>query len=208
MVMQTRILKQLTKYNILSIEQYGFRIGLKIGNAIYKLPTEILNAVNKKLLVGGIFCNMEEVFDCVDHGILLSKLNFYGISVKDHTLYQSYLDNRYCRTAICNDSDNRYKVSCWAKVRHGVPQCSVLGLLLFLLHINELPKEINKISAPTIFVDDTSILLAHSNLIYLYSNIHIVFETFNEWFKVNQLSLNFNKTNYIHFASKRNMSIN
>jgi len=62
LVMQARILKQLTKYNILSIEQYGFRIGLKIGNAVYKLITEILNIVNKKLLVGGIFCNMEEVF--------------------------------------------------------------------------------------------------------------------------------------------------
>jgi len=83
-----------------------------------------------------------------------------------------------------------------------------LGPLLFLLHIYELPKEINKTSAPTIFVDDTSILLAHSNLIYFYSNIHIVFKTFNEWFQVNQLSLNFNKTNYIHFASKRNMLIN
>jgi hypothetical protein len=132
MVMQKSILKQLTKYNILSIEQYGFRIGLKIGNAIYKL-TEILNAVNKKLLVGGIFCNMEEVFDCIGHGILLSKLNFYGFSVKDHALYQSYLDNRYWRTAICNDSDNGNKVSSWAKVRHGVSQGSVLGHILYSL---------------------------------------------------------------------------
>jgi len=60
---------------------------MKICNAIYKLTTEILNTVNKKLLVGGIFCSLEEVFDCVDHGILLSKLNFYGIGGKDHALY-------------------------------------------------------------------------------------------------------------------------
>jgi len=83
-----------------------------------------------------------------------------------------------------------------------------LGPLLSLLHKNELPKEINKTSATIIFVDDTSILFAQSNLIYFYSNIHIVFETLNEWFIVNQLSLNFNNTNCIHFASKRNMSIN
>jgi hypothetical protein len=108
---------------------------LKIGNAVYKLITEILNAVNKKLLVGGIFCNMEEVFDCVDHGILLSKLNFYGISGKDRALYQTYLDNRYCRTAVCNDSDNSNKVSRWAKVRHGAPQGPFLGPLRFLLYI-------------------------------------------------------------------------
>jgi hypothetical protein len=181
---------------------------LKIGNAIYKLTTKILNAANNKLIVGGIFYDLEKVFDCVDHGILLSKLNFYGINGKVQALYQSYLENRYFRTAIYNNINNSNKVSSCAKVRHGVPQGSVLGLLLFFLHIYELPKETDKTSAPTIFVDDTSILLAHSNLIYFYSNIHIAFKTFNEWFQVNQLSLHFNKTNYIHFVSKRNMSVN
>jgi hypothetical protein len=69
----------------------------------------------------------------------------------------------YCRTAICNDSENGNKVSNWAKVRHGVPQGSVLGPLLFLLYINDIPKIMNKTSAPIIFADDTSILFAHSN---------------------------------------------
>jgi hypothetical protein len=54
MVMQNRILKHLTKYNILSTEQYGFRIGLKTDNAIYQLKTEILNVMNNELLVEGI----------------------------------------------------------------------------------------------------------------------------------------------------------
>jgi len=54
-VMQRRILKHFTNYNILSTEQYGFRLGLRTNNANYKLTTEILNAMNNKLLVGGIF---------------------------------------------------------------------------------------------------------------------------------------------------------
>ena len=80
-----------------------------------------------------------------------------------------------------------------------------MGPLLFLLQINDLPKEVNKTSAPIIFVD---VLYIHSNLIDFNNNIPIVFETLNEWFKANQLSLNFNKTNYRHSATKRNMSIN
>ena len=184
------------------------RLGLKTGSAAYKLTTEILNAMNNKLLVGRIFCDLEKAFDCVDHGILLCKLKFYVINGKDLALYQSYLDNRYFRRAIYNDSDNSNKVSGWAKVRHGVPQGSVLGLLLFLLCINDLPKIRNKNSAPIIFADDTSILFAHSDLIDFNKHIHRVFVTLNKWFKANQLLQNFNKTNYIHFTTKRNMSVN
>jgi hypothetical protein len=98
-VIQRMILKHLTNYNILSTEQYDFRLGLRTDNATYKITTEILNAMNIKLLVGGILCDLEKAFDCVNHDILLSKLKFYGISDKDLQLYQTYLGNRCCRTA-------------------------------------------------------------------------------------------------------------
>ena len=127
-----------------------------------------------KLLVGGIFCDLEKAFDCIDHGILLSELNFYGISGKDPALFQSYMDNGYFRTAIHNDRGNSNKVPGWANFRHAVPQGSVLEPLLFLLYINDLSKIINKTSATTIFAVDTCILFAHSNLTDFNNNFNLL----------------------------------
>ena len=187
----------------------NYRSGLRTDNATYKITTKILNAMNNiNYLQEGFFCDLEKAFDCVNHEILLSKLKFYGIDNKDFRLYQSYLNNRYCRTAISNDSENGNKVSHWAKVRHGVPQGSVLGPLLFLLYINDLPKIINKTSTPIIFADDTSILFAHPKLIDLSKIIQVIFTTLNKWLRANQLFLNFNKTNYVHFMTKRKMTTN
>ena len=132
-VMQRRALKHLANYNTLSTEQCGFSVEFRTDNATYKLTTEILNTMNNKLLVGGIFCYLEKTFDCVNHDILISKLKFYGISDKDFELYQSYLSNRYCRTAVYlyNDSENSNNISNWARVRHGVPQGSIWDLYFF-----------------------------------------------------------------------------
>jgi hypothetical protein len=53
-----------------------------------------------------------------------------------------------------------------------------------------------------------SVLFACSNLIHFNKKIHIVFATLNKWFRANQLSLDFNKTNYVHLTTKSNMSVN
>jgi hypothetical protein len=119
--MQTRLLKHLTENNILFKKQHGFRTNLKTDNAMYHLTNEILNALNNTLSIGGIFCDLEKAFDCVNHKMLLNKLEFYGITGNNNKLYKSYLAYRYQRTILYNE--NRHIItSTWSKVTQGVPQ--------------------------------------------------------------------------------------
>ena len=90
----------MNKHNILVQEQFGFRSGTAMDKTIYKLINEILNALNNKLMVSGIFFYLEKAFDCLNHDILISKLQFYGVRGTSNFWFTSYLKNRYTRVQI------------------------------------------------------------------------------------------------------------
>jgi len=102
-VVHIQLYEHSIKNNILADEQFGFRTKSANNNAIYKLINEILTALNNKLVVGGIFCDLEKAFDCVNHKILISKLEFYGVKGKAKLWFESYFSNRYPRVSIKNN---------------------------------------------------------------------------------------------------------
>jgi hypothetical protein len=183
------------------MEQYGFRTKLTTENATYNLTNEVVNAMNNRLIVGGMFCDLKKAFDCVNHDILLSKLQIYGRAGKDKEHYQSYHKGRHQRVSIYNKTHHYSTLSNWALIKHGVPQGSIIGPLLFLLYMNDLPKCINDICIPILFADDTSILFTHFNIAEFHVNNHAVLDIVNTWFKENFLSINFEKTHYIRFRT-------
>ena len=182
-----------------SSAQFGFRHKSSTDLASYTLTQEILTALNNKIKVGGIFCDLHKAFDCVNHDILLSKMEFYGIIGKANNLIKSYLQNRYQRVQIKKDSLNY--CSDWELITDGVPQGSILGPLFFLLYINDLPNTISDLATPILFADNTSLIISNPDSSQLEKDINTVIQTLSRWFHNNLLFLNFEKTHFLQFLT-------
>ena len=97
------------------------------------------------------------------------------------------------RVQISDEGSNQTSFSAWDKITDGVPQGSVLGPLLFLIHVNDLPKTTNDKTVPILFADDTSIIVKSSNSKDFQTNMVTAYNCVNKWFKVNLLSINVEK---------------
>jgi hypothetical protein len=189
----------------LADEQFGFRTNSSTDLASYTPINDILTSLNDKLLVGGIFCDLQKkALDCVDHDLLLSKMHWYGISGKGCNLVQSYLKNRYQRVIIGNKSRQYY--SEWEPIRYGVSQGSILGPLFFILYINDLPKTL------AISAKSSSLCGRHRYDYYkvrsmkFANSINRNIKKINNWFKSNSLSLNIDRTHFLQFLTKFNQN--
>jgi len=193
--------------NILVQEKFGFRTQHLTEQAAFSLINSILTAMNNNQIVGGIFCDLQKAFDCVNHKILLDKLQFYGMDWKFKTLIESYLTNRYQKVTL-NKIDYNNNSSEWVRINCGVPQGVILGPLFFLIYINDLPTLINKDNNIILYADDTSIVITDANRDDFILRANMLFNDINAWFKNNSLKLNFSKTHYLEFRSMTHYKIN
>jgi hypothetical protein len=175
---------------ILNEYQYGFCCEMSAENASHILLNEILTTMNGKQMVGGIFCDLHKGFDCINHAVLLEKMKYCGVSGKFYRLIKSYLDGRYHKGIL---SHHKGIESTWEKINQGVPQGSILGPILFLIYINDLPKLASIGTKILLYADDTSIIVTSPNLENFNKQIEKIFRDINNWFKINQLVLNYNK---------------
>jgi hypothetical protein len=133
-------------------------------------------------------------------------LRIHGTQIKylHLSLLKPYLQKRYQRVLISNSLFNSNTVSKWTKIKCGLPQGSIVGPLLLLLYINDLPKAVKHKALPILFANNTSILITSPNCNQLRSGLNIVFAQLNKWFKSNLLLLNVDKNHFIQFnnASK------
>jgi hypothetical protein len=131
--------------------------------------------------------------------ILLQKLKYYGIQDKILDWFTSCLASRKQRVELKPNSAQNY-LSKWEIVKHGVPQGSVLGPLLFNTYINDFPLGVNTTSNAIMFADDTSVLISNKNFNEFKNAFNTVLNHITKWFHANQPILNMDKMNIIKFT--------
>lgn len=205
-LIKIRLINHLNANNILDSRQFGYQANIGTSEAIDTLVQEVIQRLNGKMKVAGLFLDLSSAFDTVDHEILLNKLEFYGIKHKVLELLKSYLTNRYQYVELKCTENNFVKTSKskLTKIIRGVPQGSILGPLFFLLFTNDLiPFMYNVIPniGLVVFADDTNAVIGAKTIEELNKTVNRTLVAFSEWFNANNLKLNLQKTTAILFKT-------
>ena len=161
--------------------------------AVLDMVERVRRAWAEKKVSLGVFIDLKKAFDTVDHGILLGKLEHYGIRGNTLKILRSYLEGRSQYVSYGGFESERGKVEC------GVPQGSVLGPLFFILYLNDMIRAAEEL-ALVLFADDTSIFVKGRSREELFAKVNRGLAQLSVWFRCNKLTLNLKKTEYVYFG--------
>ena len=195
-VIYSRLYGFLASSGILHDSQFGFRKGHSTSHALNYTTHYINEALVRGNHVLGIFIDLSKAFDTIDHEILLSKLQNYGIRGEAHSLLKSYLLDRKQYVSVLGEKSENLPVL------YGVPQGSCLGPLLFLIYINDLTNAC-KDSHFVLFADDTNIFVISKDRPELYRKANAVLNRVHLYMLANKLHINTGKSCYIEFSKSQ-----
>lgn len=198
-----RLMSFCTKFSLIAPEQHGFQRGKSTSLACFRMVREISYFMNRRVPVSMILFDMSRAFDYVCHKTLLSKLESYGI--RGHALdwIRTYLGGRVQRVEINKInklSELTTYTSNYEEIGIGVPQGSILGPLLFILYINDIPSTTHY--PMTLFADDISIIINKTKNVDYENEINLTIKKIINWLTYNNLCANVTKTKYIQFYNK------
>ena len=195
-LLSKRIKEYFELNSLLFTGQHGFRANHSCETALHEVISNCLNNLDKKLINLLLFIDFKKAFDMVDPNLLIMKLLNYGFSNEAIELLKSYFNDRQQLIKLDNNYSNL------SKILLGVPQGSVLGPLLFIIFINDLPYYLSQIET-TLFADDTTLFFCEDNYEGVISQYKNGLKKLNEWCKHNRLYINWSKTYIMIITNKR-----
>ena len=155
--MYNRLITFIDQLNIINGNQFGFRKNYSTSLAINTFVNKLHEAIENDQVMISLFIDLSRAFDTISHRVLFNKLYQYGIRGLALDWIHNYLQNRK-QFVIYNNAQSSF-----GNISMGVPQGSILGPLLFIIYVNDLPNVSSKLSF-TQFADESSIFITGKNL--------------------------------------------
>ena len=198
-IVYNQFYEYLTVNNLISCNQSGFRSLHSTATALLEATDNWAFNIDKGNVNAVIFLDLKKAFDTVDHSILLSKLKAYGVGSNSFNWFKSYLDNRMQKCFVNGSLSDSQPLIC------GIPQGTILGPLLFLLYINDLPNCLAN-AHPRMYADDTHLTFASNDVAHLEENMNDDLDKITEWLTANNLTLNSSKTEFMLIGSRQRLN--
>ena len=195
-IIYTRLIKYFDSEDVLYKYQFGFRKNHSTQMALSILVDKLYQLISCKKHIIGVYIDLSKAFDMVNYDILLDKLYHYGIRGVALNWISNYLQDRSQYVQYNNINSNH------GPIELGVPQGSILGPLLFLVYINDLPNA-SEVLFYLLFADDTNIFISGDSVSDICTVMNAELSKVTEWFKSNRLLLNADKTNLMVFSPNR-----
>ena len=178
-------------------------MSIRISKIIFnELLFNIINWQNKQRFwiweVHGF--NINWLFDAIDHEILLKKMGCIGFSEKVISRFESYLSGRAFKVKIDKKFSDPWNLTC------GVPHGSMLGPLLFLLYVNDMPQAVK--CDLFLYADDTCLTFQHEKVKQIEDQLNLNFSSFCDWFIDNKLSIHLGEDRLSPFFLELNLTLN
>lgn len=197
-VYYVRMIKFIESKNLLNSNQNGFRKNKSTVRAMYQLINDVCDSLNNKRATAAVFMDLSKAFDTIDHSILLEKVKYYGLRGIPNDLICSYLSKRRQYVVDYDNETGKLVKSEQLTMERGVPQGSILGPLLFILYINDLPNVTTE--SMVLYADDTTMIFSEPSTGNLARKIEEKIPVMNAWFTENCMALNMKKTEIVKFS--------